>query len=219
MLKHHSFTLIEDVCVADYPRAEFEAIHSQVKGDVKMHLTDILIATTRGDQKCRMTLVYDGSRLVGASVYRTKNNNTSQSTTVLYNLFSISPGAGSAAFESYWRYAHANSNWFKFFVFKRAHAFYQKYHIPYWGASKTGQTFSSLGRIHSSVCIDSMDMWIQSIQQNTLTSVDRDYLENNLKIFMEKHSVGVLKLKPVDLSNLQSAMLKYTPTKIELDLS
>lgn len=219
MLKRHSFTLIEDVCIADYPRAEFEAIHAQVKGDVKMHLTDILIATTRGDQKCRMTLVYDDGRLVGASVYRTKNNNTPQSTTVLYNLFSIAPGAGSSAFESYWKYAHTNSNWFKFFVFKRAHAFYQKYHISYWGASKTGQTFSSLGRIHSANCTDSMDTWKREVEKNLLSSIDRDYLERNLKIFIEKHNVGVLKLKSIDADNLQSSMLSYKPSNIELDLS
>ena len=218
MSKHHSFTLIEDITIANHSRTEFEKIHASTKGDVRMHLTDMLVATTRGDEKCRMTLVYNGDDLVGASVYRTKNDNTLQSTTVLYNLFSIMPGAGSAAFQSYWKYAHTNSKWYKFFVFKRAHAFYQKYNVPYWGASKTGQTFSALGKIYNSNVNDSMAVWKDVIKNDSIEANDRIYLEKNLQVFADKHTHGIAKLKGVDLDNLNEAMLKYTTKKIELDL-
>lgn len=214
MLKPHSFTLTEGVKAFGYPREEFEALLEQTKGDVRIHITDILAHTIR-DNGVLLTLIHQDGKLVGGSTYRTKFVGREESTCVLYNLFSLTPGAGSVAYQSYWNYAAANARWFKFFVFKRAHNFYSKYSVKYWGASKTGDTYSTLGRIYHIDCKKSMQLWNSSYL--TLSDRDMKYLEQNLKIFDEKNQTGIKKLKEPYLSELTANLLPYKITNIELE--
>ena len=214
MLKPHSFTLIEGVKAFGYNRDEFEDLLDKTKGDTRLHITDILAHTIR-DNGVLLTLVYQGNVLVGGASYRTKFVGKDESTCVLYNLFSLVPGAGTLAYQSYWDYAIANAKWFKFFVFKRAHAFYKKRGVKYWGASKTGETYSSLGKIYDKDCKKSMDKWNSSYLN--LSDRDTKYLESNLKVFNEKNEVGIKKLKEPHLSELTENLLPYNIPNIELE--
>ena len=216
-MNSHSFTLIEHVDVSLLPRKEFEELLVVASSKIKMHIIDMLASSVRHDGS-KLTIVYNNTKIVGASLYRVKNKNTQNSTTVLYNLFSMEPGAGSIAFQSYWDFAFNHSRWFKFFVSKNAHSFYQKYSVKYWGASKTGETFSSLGLILSPKPKQSMLEWNSIVMSNNIiSSVDRIYLESNLAVFNSKHKVGILKLKTPHLQNLLENMLQYENSSISLD--
>lgn len=185
---------------------------------IRMHILDMMISITRKTSNI-ITLVYDGDTIVGGSMYYTKNSNTKLSTCSLYNLFSLSPGAGSVAFDAYWKYASKNANWFKFFVFKQAHNFYNKRNVKYWGASKTGETFFSFGKIYSDNVNQSMDIWHSSY--NTLELTDYNYFEKTMRFINEKNSYGYKKLKSPYKQYLDDNRLEYIildPSTLEIFL-
>jgi hypothetical protein len=214
-LKSH-FTLVEHVPVEGYSRVELDALHKKcTSSSIRGHIAGILGLIEHNERGSMLTLVYKDGELVGGSCYRCKNIGKPTSTCVLYNLFSLAPGAGSAAFQSYWSFARKNSRWFKFFVFRGAHSFYSKYNVKYWGASKTGETFSSLGLMYSDDIASSMNQWNTSF--NSISDIDRRYLESNLTIFDEKHKNGFARLKEPHRTNLLSNMVLYKPSSTELE--
>jgi hypothetical protein len=165
-----------------------------------------------------LSIVYKDDKIVGCASYYCKNLNTQQSTCSLYNIFSLSPGAGSAAFNMYWQYTHTTSKWFKFYVFKKAANFYSKFNVKYFGVSKTGQTFIGFGRVYSTNVIQSMNNWHNTYSK--LDSGDTQYFNKNFKVFQEKHNIGKLKLREPYISILQKNMLIYNidiPTLTEFE--
>jgi hypothetical protein len=157
--------------------------------------------------------VYRDNKLVGASLFYTKNQQTYDSTTSLYSLFSVVPGAGKVAFDLYWQYAHQNSRWFKFYVNKHAHLFYAKMNFKYWGVSKSGDNYSTFGRIYSDDAKESNSRWFSLPFK--LPDRDKNYFEKNIKIFQDKNGFGYPKLKKDYKLNFDQQHVNYvidTPT-------
>jgi hypothetical protein len=214
----NNFKVTEHIGLSDLTRQPFDELLNSVRDSAtRGHINSIIeYIATRSDEAVKFTIVRNQDDSIAAvSCYRTKFKGKSSATCVLYNIFSLTPGAGSIAFDSYWKYAVETSHWFKFFVFRGAHKFYSKYNVKYWGASKTGQTFSSLGRIYNKDAKLSMNQWNESF--NDLDLLDRTYLESNLKVFEDKHKFGILKLKDPHRQVLLDNLLIYKPKVIRLE--
>ena len=137
------------------------------------------VQTIQNQRTGKIAEIYVDDKLVSASLFYTKNALTENSTTSLYSIFSIQPGFGKVAFNEYWKYAHENSRWFKFYVNKHAHDFYNKLGFKYWGVSKTGDNFFTFGKITDLDVLKSNADWFKEPFQ--LELCDQNYFEKNKK--------------------------------------
>ena len=208
---HHSF-IVKECHAKDLLRDEFEVLYADCANKkAKSHILDIMVMISR-QVDLTLALIYLEDKLVGASAFYTKNKETQNSTCSLYNLFSLSPGAGSLAFEYYWKYASTNARWFKFYVSKHAHLFYNKRNLKYFGASKTGDTYFAFGRITSSNMVESMNAW--NVNYKNLTGLDQAYFDINMKMIIKKNTFGYPKLKGLFKSYLDENLLPLDSVEI-----
>jgi len=202
--------------LANYDRRELdELLASDPIKSKKWHILDIItyIHVKRNASACLIR--NDEGKIVGGAAFYCKNISTPNATSSLYNLFSLQPGAGSVAFQYYWDWSiEKGARWYKFYVDFGAYEFYKKYGVKYFGASKTGETLTSMGLIYSNDIRSSMQKWQQEIQN--MSYGDRAYFEKNYKIFQEKHLLGARKVKKIFRYCLDEAIMPYEVRRAEL---